>query len=94
MPEKHLEAKLRKEIIKRGGKCWKFNSLGTKGVPDRAIYLPGGRHYLVETKYGRNGLSVHQQARLRELAAIGTKVWVIGDDTALKEFLSFVDNEI
>ena len=94
MPEKQLESRLRKEIIKRGGKAYKFVSPGTKGIPDRAIYLPGGRHYLVETKYGRNGLSVHQQARLRELAAIGTKVWVIGDETALKEFLSFIDNEI
>lgn len=48
--EKELEAKLVHAIINRGGRCLKWTSPGTTGLPDRIILLPGGRVAFVEMK--------------------------------------------
>ncbi len=47
--ERDIEQRLRTEIEKFGGVCWKFVS-SVSGVPDRICLLPGGRVVFVELK--------------------------------------------
>lgn len=48
--EKDIEKFLNDNIKKLGGRSYKFVSPGNSGVPDRIIFLPGGRIYFVELK--------------------------------------------
>ena len=43
MQEKKIERKLVKEVKRCGGKCWKFVSPGSDGVPDRIALLYKGK---------------------------------------------------
>ena len=72
MLEKEVEGKLKKRIEKEvaGALCLKFVSPGYTGVPDRAVFLPGGHIVLVETKKPGKKERRRQeyvQAKLREL---------------------------
>ena len=49
MRESLVERKLKDEVEKAGGLCWKFTST-TDGVPDRIILLYPGRVIFAETK--------------------------------------------
>jgi len=50
LTEKQIETRLRLRVKEAGGKALKFVSPGYNGVPDRLIFMPGGRIYLVELK--------------------------------------------
>lgn len=50
MRESTVEARLKREIEKRGGLCIKFVSPGYTGVPDRIVLMRGGFVAFVETK--------------------------------------------
>lgn len=86
--EKHLENKLRLAVKALGGWAIKFNSMNTKGVPDRIILLPGGRIYFVETKWGKNGLSPQQQLIHKILRKFSFQVFVIANNEELQNFLN------
>ena len=43
MREREIEKWLREQIKNLGGKALKFTSPGNDGVPDRIVFLPGGR---------------------------------------------------
>ena len=90
MSEKGIEQKLKSSIEALGGKCYKMVSPGTDGAPDRINFLPGNRIYLVETKFGKNGLRPSQIRYQKELAKRGIKVWIVKDEETLKEFLDAV----
>lgn len=70
MREREIEKWLREQIKSMGGRALKFTSPGNDGVPDRIIFLPGGRVYLVELKAVGGRLSpiqVWQQEKFRRL---------------------------
>lgn len=70
MRERDVERWLRLQIEKLGGRALKFTSPGNDGVPDRIIFLPGGKVYLIELKAVGGRLSpiqVWQQENLRRL---------------------------
>lgn len=48
--EKDVEKYLSQQVTARGGKCLKWTSPGTTGLPDRIVLLPGGRIVFVELK--------------------------------------------
>lgn len=50
MRESVVEARLKREVEKRGGLCIKFVSPGFTGVPDRIVLMCGGFVAFVETK--------------------------------------------
>ena len=66
MRESLVERKLKDEVEKAGGLCWKFTST-TDGVPDRIILLYPGRVIFAETK-PKNKAKKGQGTRAKEEA--------------------------
>lgn len=92
--EKEIEAKLRKRIEDRGGRCLKWVCPGWIGVPDRIVLLPGARIYFVETKRPKGGELSAMQKKWREwLTGLGFSYRVIWDETDLAFFLSHIDDK-
>ena len=75
--EKDIERKLVNRVRQAGGRCLKFVSPGTAGVPDRIVLLPGGRIVFVEVKDVGKKLRPVQAARIAELRSLGFDVRVI-----------------
>ena len=71
MREADIEAKLRKAVERAGGRCLKWVSPGTTGVPDRIILMPGGRVYFAETKAPGKHERARQEYVQRKLSALG-----------------------
>ena len=91
--EKTLEARLRKEIEKRGGMALKLSSQLHRGLPDRMVLLPNGVLYFVEMKTtGKK--PTHLQTHCHEqLRALHFPVLVIDSTKALEDFLAIADFE-
>lgn len=86
-----LEARLRNEVKKLGGKAVKFTSVSETGLPDRIVLMPGGRSYFVELKSGIRGtVSPLQSLQIRQLKYMGFDARVISTREALDEFLTIV----
>lgn len=79
MQEKKIEQRLVKEVKCSGGKCWKFVSPGTDGVPDRIVLLYEGKVGFVEVKQKGKKLRPIQEKRKKELEQLGFKVFVLDD---------------
>lgn len=74
MLESEIEKKLVQGVKKLGGVAYKWVSPGNAGVPDRLVFLPGGRIFLVELKTERGVLSKVQKAQHRRLEKLGREV--------------------
>lgn len=77
MNEKQIEQTLVRAVRRRGGTCPKWVSPGLDGVPDRIILLPGGRMAFAELKAPGEKPRPLQAARIRQLRALGFRVYVI-----------------
>ena len=77
MRERDIEHKLVTETVKRGGVAMKFVSPGCIGVPDRIVMLPGGRMGFVELKAPGKKPRPIQTRRIRQMQAMGFKVFVV-----------------
>jgi len=73
--EKQIEAYLRDEVKKIGGKAYKFVSPGNNGVPDRLVCLPGGVAIFVELKAPGKKSTAAQIAKQREIRKKGFRVF-------------------
>lgn len=60
MLESKIEAYLKKEVVKRGGLCYKWSSPQNRGVPDRIVLL-NSKIYFIELKSEKGELSPHQR---------------------------------
>lgn len=91
--EKALEARLRKEVEKRGGMAIKLSSQMHRGLPDRMVLLPHAVQYFVELKTtGKK--PTHLQTHCHEqLRALHFLVLVIDSTKALEDFLAIADFE-
>lgn len=73
--ERDVEGYLRRQVEKRGGKCYKFIPDIDNGMPDRIIVLPGGILVWVETKKGEGETArLLQQVQRRKLRSLGQRV--------------------
>ena len=79
MREREIERKLVQAVKAAGGFCPKLVSPGTDGMPDRMVLLPGGRIGFVEVKAPGKKPRPLQEARRRQLAELGFKVYVLDD---------------
>ena len=77
MVEKHLESKLMHAVKAAGGWAPKFVSPGTAGMPDRIMLFPGGKMAFAEVKAPGKKPRAIQLARLKALAELGFKVFVL-----------------
>jgi hypothetical protein len=71
--ERNIETYLRDQVRKAGGAAMKWISPGNNGVPDRIVFLPGGRIVFVELKApGKKptALQQYQHDRLRDLGQL------------------------
>lgn len=76
MRESKIEKRLREKIESLGGECWKWESPGKRGVPDRIIILPGGMVAFAETKAPGKTEGAQQEYRARVLRDVyGCKVF-------------------
>lgn len=94
MRESAIEAYLRNEVRRIGGRAYKFVSPGNAGVPDRLVCLPGGRAIFVELKApGRKPTQL--QVRQHEvLKGLDFPVWVIDSKAGVDEFIRVQQNFI
>lgn len=95
MRESTIEARLVREVKKRGGLCYKFTSPGNPGVPDRIVILPGGTTIFVELKTEIGRLAKIQQWQIEELRERGAEVRVLkGMDQVLAFLEEVMPNEV
>lgn len=93
MLERNIEQYLKKQIQHRGGMCYKFLSTYHKGMPDRLVVLPNGKHIWVELKADQGRLSPIQHYRHRQLRELNCLVRVVVGMTGAVNFLLEVDRE-
>ena len=91
MKESAIEARLVREVKKRGGLCYKFTSPGSPGVPDRIVILPGGVTVYVELKTEIGRLAKIQKWQIEELRKRGAVVRVLKGMDQVLAFLEEVD---
>jgi hypothetical protein len=94
MRERVIERKLVEAVEQLGGMAPKFVSPGTDGMPDRMVFLPGGLKIPVETKAPGEKLRKLQAYRKKQLADLGTEVWVIDDEVKLNTFIRWATKEM
>ena len=95
MKESAIEARLVREVKKRGGLCYKFTSPGNPGVPDRIVILPGGTTVYVELKTEIGRLAKIQKWQIEELRRRGAVVRVLkGMDQVMNFLEEVMPNEV
>lgn len=77
--EHDVETRFCRLVRRHGGHAYKWVSPGVTGVPDRILFLPDGRIYLVELKRPGGRLHDTQPAVHRQLERYGQHVYVVDD---------------
>ena len=91
MREATMEARLRRAVERAGGRCLKWVSPGTTGVPDRIILMPGGRIYFAETKAPGEHERARQEYVQRQLRALGFTVFSsVDSDDRIAEIIQAI----
>lgn len=90
MLENRIENRLRECIKEKGGMALKFISPGCRGVPDRLVFLPGGRIYLVELKAPGKDLRPLQKKMKAKFEKLGFKYYVIDSYEDVEAFMNEV----
>ena len=88
--EKSIENYLRNEVKKLNGKAYKWESPGNNGVPDRIVFLPGGKVYLVELKAPGKKPTALQKNQHLFLNQLGQEVYVIDSKEKVDAFIQKV----
>ena len=89
MLERDVERRLVAQLKKLGIKHIKLSAIGRRGLPDRQIFLPGGRSLFIELKSPdrKDNLSTNQEMEISALRALGFPVLVSCD---AKECVSWI----
>jgi len=94
MKESSLEKSLREGVRKLGGVAVKnASNYGTKSLPDRTVYMPGEKVYLVEMKAEGLQASAAQARKLKRFADMGFFTTVINSMQGVRDFLQFIKND-
>lgn len=93
MLEKEIEKRLVKETKACDGMCLKFTSPSLTGVPDRMVLLPKGQIGFVEVKRPGEKPRAIQVKRIKQLRALGFKVFVLDDKDDIKKILDAIGGD-
>ena len=77
MRESAIEAKLSKEVKRRGGYTRKWTSPSNRGVPDRIVIWPNGTVHFVELKTDTGRLTKLQTHEHRQIEKVGGVVFTL-----------------
>ena len=91
MKESEIESILVSEIRKAGGRTYKWVSPGNSGVPDRIVFLPGGKVIFVELKTDSGKVSAQQKIQINRIQSLGQDVRVVRGIRGLIDFFYAVD---
>ena len=91
MKESEIESILVSEIRKAGGRAYKWVSPGNSGVPDRIVFLPGGKVIFVELKTDSGKVSAQQKIQINRIQSLGQDVRVVRGIRGLIDFFYAVD---
>jgi len=84
MRESTIEARLVREVRRRGGRCEKW---GRNGWPDRIVMWPDGRVDFVETKApGEKPLKL-QEKRAEQLRLLKCPVYTLDSPQAVEDYV-------
>ena len=90
--ERDIERKLKAEVEKKGGVCWKFIS-SVSGVPDRLCLFPFGELVFVELKrYGAKPRPL-QMKQIKRIRKLGFRVEVIDSEQGIRELIGSIGAE-
>lgn len=89
MRERNIETYLRDQVRKAGGAAMKWISPGNNGVPDRIVFLPGGRVVFVELKAPGRKPTQLQKVQHERLRALGQLVAVIDSREKVDSLLEY-----
>lgn len=92
MKEKTLEQKLIRMVRGQGGIAFKFVSPGMAGVPDRLVLLPGGKAVFCELKAPGKAPRPLQLRRMKQLRALGFRVYVVDSIEKIGELLNEISS--
>lgn len=91
MLEKEIEKYLNDNIKKFGGRSYKFISPGQSGVPDRIVFLPGGKIYFVELKRKKGSPSALQKLQHKRFKELGHEVYLLYGLDDVKRFIDEIE---
>lgn len=87
MRESAIERYLCRQVELRQGRAYKWASPGLRGVPDRLVFLPGGRLLAVEVKAPGKTSTVLQARMQEQLRGFGLEVSVVDSREAIDQLL-------
>lgn len=80
--EVDVKAAVKEVLAAYGTRVWYFmpaaNGFGRAGIPD-FIGTLDGRTFAVETKFGNNPTTVHQDREILSLQVAGAQAWVVNE---------------
>lgn len=87
--ESDIEKRLVRDVHRAGGRCYKWRSANTNGIPDRLCVFPHRVFGIAEIKAPGKPLSPLQAQIAAELAALGVRVWLIDSYEDAAEFIAY-----
>jgi hypothetical protein len=88
MLERDVERYLVSRVKALGGLCLKWVSPGTAGVPDRIVFMPGGRISFVEVKRPGEAPTRLQRHVLAQLEQLGCQTAWVDSKESVQELLA------
>lgn len=89
MLERGVEEYFKRHVEACGGKCFKLRFLGYRGAPDRIVFIPWGRIYLVELKRPKGGVVSGLQSWIhRQLASVGCQVVLLSSKWEIDQWFA------
>jgi len=86
--EADSESLLKEGVVTRGGLCLKVVILGAGGFPDRLLFMPGGKFYLVELKKLKGWrFTIAQKIMFPLIEKRGFKIHVLHGNVEVQTFL-------
>jgi|WetSurMetagenome_2_1015567.scaffolds.fasta_scaffold244033_5 Holliday junction resolvase len=92
--ESSVERAIRFFVYAQGGACIKQDANVYKGIPDRLILCPNGKHFFVEIKDEKGKASELQEHWLKKLNDMGHKAYLVNSVEKFKTVWGLVNETL